>query len=119
MASVKRPKHYLEIILNAIGSKPAMAIMAIWSLAWWGWLTHKHLADDNLNTAISIWTMLLDVFIVMAANFQRRQDRKLLRAIFRMLLQGVQERAEIRAQNVEILRNQRAIMAALNVQAPP
>ncbi len=66
---MRRP---IERLLNAVGSVWSVLIVGIWSLAWWGWLRHKHLAEDNLNTAISIWTMLVDVMTVMAANFQRR-----------------------------------------------
>lgn len=81
---VSRP-HYIEKIMDALGSWLSMAIMAIVSLVWFGWDKHRHIGTDKLDLAISVWTMLLDVLVIIGANYTRRSDRKLLKSIHAMV----------------------------------
>jgi len=71
--------------MDWMGSWPSMIIMGVLSIAWFGWDKHRHIPTEGLDLFISVWTMLLDVLVIISANYTRRQDRKMLKEEYQLL----------------------------------
>jgi hypothetical protein len=73
--------HFIEYTLQAFGSWYALGAMAFFSIAWAYYDTVNNHSDSTLDIGISIWTMLLDVLVIIGANYTRAKDRKVLAEI--------------------------------------
>lgn len=71
--------------MDWFGSWTAMFVMGAASLAWFGWDKHRHISTEGMDLFISIFTMLLDVLVIIGANYTRRQDRKMLKDEYKLL----------------------------------
>lgn len=77
----------IEYIMELFGSWPALVTMGSVSIIWFGWDHFRHVSTDNLDLSISVWTMLLDVLVIIGANYTRQKDHKLLKDIHRHILE--------------------------------
>jgi uncharacterized membrane protein len=71
----------IETLLDLLGSWGAMIAMGVITIVWAVYDHHFHKPTENLDIGISIWTLLLDVFIIMASNQLRRHDRQIIKSL--------------------------------------
>jgi TRAP-type mannitol/chloroaromatic compound transport system permease small subunit len=81
----KTESRMIERMLNILGSWTSFILMGTVTVgvAWWDFSTHA--SETSLDLSISIWTMLLDVIVIIGANYTRQRDRKLMEEIHRLL----------------------------------
>ena len=76
-----KPTGNVERIMSALGSWTSLVVMAVVSVGWYSWDIHYGTPEGPLDLGVSIWTMLLDVLVIIGANYTRQHDRKLLQDI--------------------------------------
>lgn len=85
---VKKEKHFtgfVESLLQALGSWYSLGAMAIFTVAWASYDITNNKPSDILDIIISIWTMVLDVLVIIGANYTRVKDRKALQEIYKAI----------------------------------
>lgn len=72
--------------MAVLGSPWMLAGAAALTIGWFMWDRHRHVPIDNLDMGLSIGTFLFDIVIVMATNYTRNADRRLLKDIHKKLM---------------------------------
>lgn len=71
----------VEVLMDWLGSWPALIAMGALSAGWATYDFNSGHSQEPLDIVISIWTMLLDVLVIIGANYTRQRDRQLLTEI--------------------------------------
>ena len=83
-----KPAGFVDWLMAVLGSWSFLAFMAAWSIGWAAYVLSGNHSDKALNTIISVTTELLDVLVIIGANYTRQHDRKLLEDIRARLDKG-------------------------------
>ncbi len=86
----------VERMMDLLGSWPAFLLVLVATNGPAIWDLWHHKSTERLDLSISIWTLQLDMVFLIGQNYTRRQDRKLMREMHRLLqtMRGEQPSAD-------------------------
>jgi len=76
---------FAETTMDLLGSWYSLVAMGAFTIAWALYDTFKGKPTDTLDIVISIWTMLLDVLVIIGANYTKQKDRQTLDKIYKAI----------------------------------
>lgn len=65
----------IDRAMRLLGSWPSLLFMGFGSIGWFLVDLHSRHSTDTLDMVISIWTMLMDVMVIISMNYMHQREK--------------------------------------------